>query len=288
MRPYLLLAIFLGHALFGFCQGDDSSLKAAHIQYSQGNFARVEAICKSYLKSHEKDAEAWLLLGDCLQKQEAIPQSLRAYNKCLSIDPNNAQALIDRGSAYITSHEYEKAEKDLDEGTTLDPLNGRGYYFLGNAEYFLLKLGKAQRAYEKSVKLDPEYAPSFYMLAATKAERGNTAAAEDDYRHVLALDSSLKIAKYQLGVLAYQAGDYKSAMTLMDEVSAQDIPNTKDYYFFKAESHYFAGDQQNACADYQKAAAHGDKEAEQIYQKYCLTGEKRDKPAERKVTRVTL
>jgi tetratricopeptide (TPR) repeat protein len=83
-------------------------------------------------------------LGDILLEQQAEPQNaLEEEDKALAICPDSAEALEDRGRAFLKMERYQEAAADLQRAAAADPSEPRPHFLLSQA---YRALGRTQEA----------------------------------------------------------------------------------------------------------------------------------------------
>ncbi|RUO21249.1 hypothetical protein CWE08_06615 [Aliidiomarina iranensis] len=60
--------------------------------YRSGDFLGAESALRQLLKTNEKDAQSWLLLGNVHLREQRIEAALNAYQRALSYQPDLAAA----------------------------------------------------------------------------------------------------------------------------------------------------------------------------------------------------
>ena len=102
----------------------------------------------------EKTAEEWFELG--LEEKDP-KKKIEYYSKCLKLDPKNADAWHNIGSALDDLGRYEEAIRCYDRALEIDP---RDVVVWNNKGVALTKLGKyneAIRCFDKALDIDPLY-----------------------------------------------------------------------------------------------------------------------------------
>lgn len=264
--------------------GQGSSYADAQSNYEQKQYTQALAALHNLTEAENADFEAWLLKGDCLQKVEKFAEATEAYREAAKINNESAMLYANWSAALYNQNQMEAAEKKAKKALKLDSDLPEANYFMGNVKYQEFSLSGALRMYNKAIKTRPEYRDALYMRAATHAELKNYKKALQDYNHVLELDPSLEVAKYNIGVIQLATEAYAEAEETFASLNPEKLPKAVDYYYYQAEALYFDGKTEEACPLYKKAADMGDSESEEIYRKYCLEKEKReDKPKTRTI-----
>lgn len=245
--------------------------------YNSGNYSASLEIAESCLKQYPKSFEALILKADCKQKTNKILESITVYNQAEKINNKSPFLYINRGAAYITNNDLDKALSDINLAIELDPSIPEAYYYRGNIQYFNFKIADAVKDYNKAIDLKPDYMAAYYIRAAAKGEQNKYDEAISDYQSALNLKPDLVEAKMNIAVLNFQNELFDLALKGFNEIDSSQIKNTADFYFFRAETKYFLKDKNGACSDYRMAGKAGDAEAVEIYDKTCLKGEKKQK-----------
>jgi tetratricopeptide (TPR) repeat protein len=60
-------------------------------------------------------------------------ESLAEYNKALTLDPNDARTLFNRGNTYLALERIELAHNDFDKAINLMPSNAKFFHSKGLA-----------------------------------------------------------------------------------------------------------------------------------------------------------
>ncbi|MEM9051065.1 MAG: tetratricopeptide repeat protein [Bacteroidota bacterium] len=271
-----------------FCFGQElNALKKAELLYENGDYREAILILEGIIKEDETSFEAFLLQGNCFQKEEKFVAAIQSYEKAESLKKESALLNANYGAAFLNLNQFEKAKDRLKTALKLDSDLPEAHYFMGNLNYFDFKTTSALKHYSKALKLRPEYRDALYMRAAANAEMGNYDLALQDYENVLELDPNLELAKYNMAVILITNEEYDRGMKLLDEVTPQKLPNPKDFYYYQGEALYFSGKKEESCELYAKAGEMGDNEAQDIYTKFCLNGnERKEEKPEKRVIRM--
>jgi tetratricopeptide (TPR) repeat protein len=144
------------------------------------NMAIVEA--NQVLVLDPNNSEAYRIIGYADEIEQKYPAAITNYNKAISLNPKSADAYANRGHAYELQGNYKNAMADyataLSINSVLDQAN--------------LKAGELY------------------------AKEGSTTEAMPFLTKVLSLDTNVRFkaeAENDLGVIALNAGDYKTAVT---------------------------------------------------------------------------
>jgi len=280
MRIVTFLILFL--PTIGLGQ-ELSGLKKAKLLYENGEYRKALAMVEEIISSGENSFDAFLLQGNCFQKEEKFVAAIQSYQRAESLKTGSALLNANYGAAFLNLNQFEEAQNRLKTALKFDANLPEAHYFMGNLDYFKFKTSSALKHYSKAIQLKPEYRDALYMRAAANVELGNYDLALRDYEKVLELDPDLQIARYNMAIVLITNEEYEKGMTMLEKVTPKRLPNPQDFYYYQAEALFFSGEKEKACNIYAKAGSMGDEESHEIYSKYCLQGKKRDeqKPAKK-------
>ncbi len=180
------------------------------------------------------DAEIYLNRGHCHLELGNYSQAIKDYTKYISTTPNFFYGYYLRGKSHYRNGDNEKALKDLNIAINLNQKFPDSYYFRGLTKLSSRNFEEAINDFDEAIKLKKDFGEAYinkarayeflnrYDLAKetyTKAlsfEYGNIVLlvfrgkasmklkeyddAINDFRLVLALDSSISVAKEQLSI----------------------------------------------------------------------------------------
>jgi len=77
--------------------------------------------CKQWIKHHPGDVEALLYLASSLYEMKEMTESLKVYNKALSMNENHTSALVNAAVILNNLGDYDKAMELSKKAIILDP-----------------------------------------------------------------------------------------------------------------------------------------------------------------------
>lgn len=258
----------------------------AQLAYNEAQYDSAVMILKEHAEM--LDYRALFLLGNAMQKLEDFSAAISAYDRAEQLNARAAELYINRGSALIWSGELEAAEQDLKQAREKDDRNYKLFYYLGVLNFYKYKLKAAVKALDACLDMESGYAPAFYLRGACYGELGRYNQAIADYSKAYDLDPSLTVALYNIAVVKYLDKDFFSAQQDFSQLLESDLNNKPLIHYYKAECAYYLNDKREACQDYKHAADLGDEMSREIYDKYCLKGEKRKELPRRETQSISL
>jgi tetratricopeptide (TPR) repeat protein len=89
-------------------------LEKAEIYYELGNYKQAAKIISNLLEEEPKSALLWNKLGNALLRMGNQKESLMFYEKALSIDSDNREAIVNKGYVLFKQKKYDEAVKYAD------------------------------------------------------------------------------------------------------------------------------------------------------------------------------
>lgn len=114
--------------------------------------------------------------------------ALALYGDVLQIDPANAMAYADRGTAYAMLQRYDLALPDLRHALDLGYADAATYCTVARICFALNQAGKALDYYTRALQIDASYALAWFNRSSVLQAMGDSAAAQADLQHCLTLD----------------------------------------------------------------------------------------------------
>ncbi len=90
---------------------DDKALilEKADVSYERGRYEQAVKLYKHFLESRPEDISVWNKLGNALFRLGHIKVSRSCYEKALSLDANNREAIINKGYLLMKQEMYDEA-----------------------------------------------------------------------------------------------------------------------------------------------------------------------------------
>ena len=213
-----------------------SDIEEASIYPDFDGFARLHAHNKSYV---EADSITYFQRGVEAHQREDLDTAIAYYDEIISAEPENTSILADiyynRGTAYSTIGEYDRAIEDLTKAIELRPNDSRAYYNRGGTYIDKKIYGLAIRDFDRALNLSPDD-PSLYLLrGVANIEKQEYEFAASDFSRAIALNPNHADAYNGRGVTHYRSGDLGSAIA--DYSNAIQLnPNSEHAYYNRGEA----------------------------------------------------
>jgi tetratricopeptide (TPR) repeat protein/uncharacterized protein YecT (DUF1311 family) len=241
---------------------------------------RLSRICNAVITKSEKSAstgeEDGALFGVTASKAQSnsgVPESeaaahddrgnayhslgdddkaIQAYNEALQLDPKLAIAYNDRGTAYDGKGDYDRAIEDYSEAIVLDSTLAIAYSNRANNYGKKGDYDKAIEDYNVAIRLDPKNINPYNNRGYTYQLKGDYDKAIADYSEAIQLDPRNAHAYDNRGC-AYEAkGNYNKAVQDCSEAIRLNPINAKAYDN-RGNAYQAKGDYDLAIADYDQA-----------------------------------
>jgi tetratricopeptide (TPR) repeat protein len=194
-------------------------------------------------------------------RRAAGDDAIAACTRMLSLNPNNAEAYVNRGLAYGGKQDYDRAISDYDRAIRADPkyvmaYNNRGITYRIKGDY-----DRAISDYDQAIRLDPRHASAYNNRGFAYRIKGDYDRAISDLDQAIRLDPRLGAAYHNRGLAYDGKGDYDRAISDYDQAVRLN-PGFADAYFHRGEAYEANNNPDQAIADYDQTLkldpSHGD------------------------------
>ncbi|MFE3167152.1 tetratricopeptide repeat protein [Streptomyces sp. NPDC059224] len=223
----VLLAIALtGGAIAVGASGDGGTPMAASSAVSPAMLASGDldssiASLQAHLRTQPKDSDSWATLGLAYVEQartkgdpSRYPQAEKSLRRALRITPDNDQALAGQAALAAARHQFAQALTYADRALAQNPYNAGALSSRIDALVELGRYGDAAKAADLADRRKPGV-PVFTRYAYVRELRGDVRTARQVLQQALSTATSKGDIAYvaaQLGLLAWNQGDYRSAL----------------------------------------------------------------------------
>jgi len=189
---------------------------------------------------------------------EAVGQTDKAltdYSDAIKLDPSASLAFLNRGVLLATrKRAYDRAIQDFDRTLVLEPDNVDALIRRGDAFVQLGDFGRGMRDLDRAVSTAPENALAYLMRGLAYGRRGNATAALQNY------DAALKYEPRNADALSNRAAIYlgqgRLDMAIRDLDLAISIDHTNPLAFYnRGYAHFAKKEYDKAISDYSSAIA---------------------------------
>jgi tetratricopeptide (TPR) repeat protein len=210
-----------------------------YVLYTERNFSGFGAVWYD-----EDQKEARLLLNKALED----------LNYSINLDPNNANAYLERGKIYYFLKDYDKSLVDINQAIRLNQnyamaYNFRSYYYSGvGADY-----DKALEDINRAIRLEPNEGWHYNRRGIFYNNFGDNDKAISDFTQAIRLDPNNAVYYAMRGDYYYNdKDDYDKAIADYTLAIRLD-PNNAYYYISRSDVYFAKKDYDRAIADYTQA-----------------------------------
>ena len=162
------------------------------------------------------------LRGLALMLSGDLPKALASFDRALQLDPNLAEARLNRAIALLRSGAWAKASAELERVAAVEGSRLRGDAAYHNA-IALDRLGRTAEAeawLERALKLDPRLDAALLYAGMLRERRGDLQGAGRAYLDYLKAHPDSTTALLRFGVSAQKAGRPEVAKSYLQRVIA--------------------------------------------------------------------
>jgi serine/threonine protein kinase/WD40 repeat protein/tetratricopeptide (TPR) repeat protein len=193
------------------------------------------------------------VIGELLEPAARRAAELAALNERLRTDPDDADALIDRGAVRLRDSRWSEAIADLERGLRLRPDDPDAPILLAEVYLQANNLAAARTYLDRHLARQPEDRDARLERGLVALRLGQCQAAADDFTRVLEADPAHEMARYRRARAWLGLGRFADALADLDAL-IQRQPQDATLYELRGDVHERLGRHQEAQADQKHAA----------------------------------
>lgn len=206
----------------------------AQIFFSQQQFRQALTNCDLALRYRKDNLEYLENKSAILAGMRNYEEALKAMNRAIYLNPVQLYLYPERALLHEKAGNYSDALKDIDHYLNYIDNDPEALLLSGQLNQELGKIYPALERFNKLIEID-QSKPDYFI------SRGKAYLEANTYQYAI----------YDLGM-------------------ALDLdPSNADAYLFRGKAFQAAGDLEHACYDFRKAAENGNREAAELFYKYC-------------------
>ena len=136
-------------------------------------YNEAEKIAVTFTEKFPKFSYSWKALGVVLKKQNKIDQSLKASQKAIEINPNDAEAHFNVGNTFKELDRLKDSEISYKKAINLKSDYLEAYNNLGTVLRELGRLEESEASYKKAIEIKPDFADAYNNLSLTMLTKHN-------------------------------------------------------------------------------------------------------------------
>lgn len=228
--------------------------RVAELEFSFGHTdTALEALNKS-LALAPRNPQAFALKGFLLSARNRIPEAIQSFDEAIAIDGGLGNAWLGRGLCRIHRGQAEAGREDLEVAAALEPNRAVLRSYLGKAFNETHDYARAEHELELARKFDPNDPTSWLYSALLHQQENRINEAVRDleksqelndnrsvYRSRMLLDQDAAVRGANLADIYRDAG--------MDDVSVREATRAVNYDYANYSAHLFLADSYNQLRD---------------------------------------
>ena len=222
-------------AYAGHCQ---AQVNRYLLDNSSADIISATSSCMTALTLDSEQIEVHVALGYFHHSTGNFTQAFSAFNKALSIVPNEPEALIGLADTYISSDELDKAEDILVKLNIAQPQLWKPYNELGRIHLLTGRIDKAIPLFKKVIDLSPNNASGYANLGFAYYYKNNVNEAIKYFNQSLAYQEDADVYS-NLGSLYYQKHDFTQAIIMYEKATGLS-PTLALYWGNLADALYYS------------------------------------------------
>ena len=236
----------------------DQVISAAILQQQQGNTDRATmkwlavANIAEEIGDRELGARAWFSVGYLRAEESRLQDAVDGYDKAIRLNPDDANAFNNRGTAKSGLGRHDDALADYEEALRLNPDDAEVYGNRGAAKSGLGRHDKALADFDEAIRLKPDFAEAFNNRGNAKNALGRHEDALADYNEAIRLKPDYAEAFNHRGAVKNLVGRYEEALSDHDE-AIRLKPNYSEAFLTRGIAKNGLGQDEDALVDYDKA-----------------------------------
>lgn len=121
-------------------------------------------------------------------EEEEIARILAEYEEAIRQNPADTDAYYNRGAAYLSLGQFERAIDDFSAVLRLEPADASAHLNRGNAHRLLGRLDQAIDDFTRAIQIDPTYVKAYLSRGDALEQLGQYERAIDDYIEAIQAD----------------------------------------------------------------------------------------------------
>jgi tetratricopeptide (TPR) repeat protein len=164
------------------------------------------------------------------ERNKVWKDEISLWNDNVAKTPNLARALVNRGTAYISLRQWDKAIADYSKAIRIDPEYTKVYYNRGGAYSNLGEWDMAIADYSKAIEIDTNYTEVYYDRGVAYVNLGEWDKAIADYSKAIQIDPKYIDAYNNRGAAYLNLHHWDKAIADYTKTIEIDPKYIKGYY----------------------------------------------------------
>ncbi|HZJ12529.1 MAG TPA: tetratricopeptide repeat protein [Methyloceanibacter sp.] len=186
----------------------------------------------------------------CLKEAKPL-QSIALFSEFIGVQPDNAQAHLNRGSTYVRMGQLDAGLSDYSRVIELEPTRFEGWYNRGSTRVASRQYDEAISDLTEAIRLKPDLAYAYCNRGLSYLRKSENEEALADFEKGLALRVDMPLCYYGRGEFELSDGKYREAIE--DLTRGINFKPTAEALAHRATAYERLGESDKALRDYRQA-----------------------------------
>jgi tetratricopeptide (TPR) repeat protein len=182
----------------------------------RGQLASAQALCTEILKQQPTHVDALHASGLIAFHMNDPRRAVELIGKALALNPGNAAAHCNRGSALQALNDLEAALESYNQAIVNDPRFAEAYFNRGIVLQLLKRPDDAVASHSRAIALNAGFAAAYYQRGRVLQELNQLQAALASFDRAVAIDAKYAEAYLIRGNVQRQLGQWHAALASFD------------------------------------------------------------------------
>lgn len=160
------------------CSSGDSGTNSKKL-FESGEYDEAIAAYTDHLKNNPEDINAIYNRGRAYQEVNEPEKAIQDFNKVISIDKEHIEAHLSLAAILYEKGDYNKSLIHSSNAIKINDGSGQAYFLKGRSEHHLGYSKEALESYSKAIEIDKEFGEAFLYRGAVKKSMKMRSACED-------------------------------------------------------------------------------------------------------------
>jgi tetratricopeptide (TPR) repeat protein len=240
------------------------------VEYLMGKESNKEAlsILDEQIRQDPENPVFYHLRAKIFTSQQEYKQALTNCDLALRYQKDNQEYLVTKSAILVGMRKYDEALKSLNRAIYLNPTQLDLYPERALVHEKAGNLTDALQDIDHYLKFIDNDKTALLLAGQLNQKIGKLYPALERFNKLIELDQSNPVYFISRGKAYLEAGTYRYAIS--DFGMALDLdPSNDDTYLNRGKAYLAIDDLDHACYDFREAAEKGNKEAAELFYKYC-------------------
>ena len=229
MQRFLILFIFLFVVSCGG-QSKEELLQEGNRLSGEGNFRGAVVLYKNALEKDVNYIEARVGLAEAYLSSGNFDRAEKEFQKVLLQNPTQTELLLQLATVYIQKKQPKKALLELDKYHSENHETVESLVLYGRAHGASGDIESAENLFKKALQLGPDSVEPRLNLAKVFLQKKNFSQAKSYLQEVISMDDKQIEAYYLLANIETRQGDREAALAVYQQIIQVDSTQLQAFY----------------------------------------------------------